>query len=475
MAEDRAVIAAELDGVGGVVSGAKKISGALKAAEGDAKATAKAAEKAGDSAGAVRGLGAEADALRGKLSPQALLGGVFGGFVASGISQVMGLISQATDKAQQFGENTSRTARRAGVDLGALRATVKGNETATLQGADAQGDFVNALAKTTYNGKGAMASLRSVGYAATASGRDLAELVPVVASIQDGLNVKGDVGDELQRLGDLAARLKTIGGPQALEDGIAALRPALQQVNIASAGARANLEAFFGVLSQNRKPGAAQGVVSGAIGMIKGRSTDVERTLGRNVIADNGEVMDPLRVMEDLQAHLRRRYKGNAAAQRRAAIAEFGPDLGTAVYATDFKKVREEGLMSFGGSVVQLDAKTGEIADAQRVAPSSAQEEAEAYKLSREGRRQSREMRAEQFGREVGDTALAVKDAIPSPLGEPTTTAPVLRGPGGQPLTLRIEDQAALAKSIGRETADALRAVPPKVQLPADPNTFRGN
>ena len=37
------------------------------------------------------------------------------------------------------------------------------------------------------------------------------------------------------------------------------------------------------------------------------------------------------------------------------------------------------------------------------------------------------------------------------------------------------EDQAALAKSIGRETADALRAVPPKVALPLDPNAFKGN
>ena len=250
MADDRAVISAELEGAAAVVSGAKKISGALTQAEKDAKATAKAAEKTGDAAGGIRGLGAEVDALRSKISPQSLLGGVIGGFVASGISQVMSMVSSAADKAQSYGETTSRTARRAGLDLGSLRATIKGNEVATLQGADAQQDFIAALQRTTYNGKGAQQSLRSVGYAATASGRDLSELVPVVASIQDGLNIKGDVGDELQRLGDLAQRLKTIGGPRALEDGIAALRPVLQQVNIATAGARANLEAFFGVLDR---------------------------------------------------------------------------------------------------------------------------------------------------------------------------------------------------------------------------------
>lgn len=473
MADDRAVISAELEGTAAVVSGAKKISNALTQAEKDAKATEKAAAKTGDAAGGIRGLGAEVDALRSKISPQSLLGGVIGGFVASGISQVMGMVSAAADKAQSYGETTSRTARRAGLDLGSLRATLKGNEVATLQGADAQNDFINALQRTTYNGKGAQQSLRSVGYAATASGRDLSELVPVVASIQSGLQVKGDVGDELQRLGDLAQRLKTIGGPQALQDGIAALRPALEQVNVATAGARANVEAFFAVLSQSRKPGAAQAVVTGAVGLIKGRAIDVERTLGRQVIGDNGEVEKPLEVLEDLQKHLRARYKGNKAAQRRAAIAEFGSELGTAIYSTDFSKVKEEGLRSFGGSVIQLD-RNGEIQDAQRVAPSTAQEETEAYRLSREGRRQAREVRAGQVERAVGDTALAVKDATPSVLGEPAAP-PTLRSGTGQALTLRIEDQEALAKSIGQHTADALRAQPPRINMTPDPNQFKGN
>ena len=79
MAEDRAVISAEMDGAGKVIADAKKISGALRGAEKDAAATAKAAERAGDSAGGIRGLGAEADALKAKINPQALLGGVLGG------------------------------------------------------------------------------------------------------------------------------------------------------------------------------------------------------------------------------------------------------------------------------------------------------------------------------------------------------------------------------------------------------------
>ena len=471
MAEDRAVISAEMDGAGKVIADAKKISGALRGAEKDAAATAKAAERAGDSAGGIRGLGAEADALKAKINPQALLGGVLGGFVASGIGQVMSLVSAAADKAQSFGETTSRTARRAGLDLGALRSTVKGNETATLQGADAQADFVAALSKTTYNGKGAMQSLRSVGYAATASGRDLSELVPVVASIQDGLQVKGDVGDELQRLGDLAQRLKSIGGPRALEDGIAALRPALQQVNIASAGARANLEAFFGVLSQNRKPGAAQGVVSSAIGLIKGRSTDVERTLKRTVINDNGEVEKPIQVLEDLQKHLRNRYKGNKPAQRRAAIAEFGPELGTAIYGTDFKKVHEQ------GDDRVLDQNLERSFGVRRAEKSVAELETERLTHTPEGRRQLRTLRADATERDLGASALGAREKIYNAADDLVHGKPAAAAPQPPPSSFGMSagDRSALAKEIGRETADALRAVPPKVQLPADPNTFRGN
>ena len=152
-----------------------------------------------------------------------------------------------------------------------------------------------------------------------------------------------------------------------------------------------------------------------------------------------------------------------------AAIAAAG--LTAAACSREDRTDIKDGAVAVGSEVKEA---AGDIADARRVAPSSAQEEAEAYKLSREGRRQGRALRAEQVERNIGDTALSIKEAAPSVLGEPAGGA-VLRSPTGQPLTLRIEDQAALAKSIGKETADALRAVPPKVQLPADPNTFKGN
>ena len=98
-------------------------------------------------------------------------------------------------------------ARRAGVDLGALRSTISKNEVATLQTADAQGDLVKQLSKMTYNGKGAMKSLRSLGFAATATSRSLSEMAPIAASLQD-MGIKGDVGDELNRVAEIAKTLR---------------------------------------------------------------------------------------------------------------------------------------------------------------------------------------------------------------------------------------------------------------------------
>lgn len=458
MAEDRAVISAEVEGASEVIADAKKISNAFKQAEKDGAGVGR-----GATAG-VQGLGSRVDDLASKISPRAILGGVIGGFMATGINQVMGMVSGAADKAQAFGDTTAKTARRAGVDLGSLRATLKGNETATLQGAHAQSDFVAALAKTTYNGKGAMASLRSVGFAATASGRDLAEMIPVVASLQTGLNIKGNVGDELKRIGDLAQRLKTIGGPQALQDGIARLGAALEQVNVATAGARANLVSFFAVLSQNRKPGAAQATMAGAINMIQSRSLDIERTLGRRVLNDANEVVNPIGVLEDLQKHLRKRYPNNPAAQRRAAQAEWPGGVGTMIYATDFSKVHAEGddrvmdqnlERSFGVQRRQEDPNEAEV---QRLTHTP------------EGRRQLRGLRSEATERDVGETALGARERVYNmvddvvrgkPAAAPAAPAPVVNGGG-----LTRADFTDLAKEIGRE----LRAAPPQIVIPPDPN-----
>ena len=237
------------------------------------------------------------------------------------------------------------------------------------------------------------------------------------------------------------------------------------------------------MLSQNRKPGAAQAVVSSAVGLIRGRAIDVERTLGRQVIGDNGEVENPMTVIEDLQKHLRNRYKGNKAAQRRAAIAEFGPELGTAIYSTDFGKVREEGLRSFGGSVVQLNPTTGEIQDAQRIAPTDAERGAEAYKATREGRRETRAAEAQARAEDVGRVPLALRDSYDE--GVSATAAAFHRNSRGaieamapadtqQPAGV-VDLSPKSAAAIGEATAAALRARPPEVKMPLDPNQFKGN
>ena len=486
MSEERAVISASLDGARQVVAEAHKIAGAMKAAEKDAQATAKAADRVGDSASGVRGLGTEVDALRSKVSPQALLGGVIGGFVASGLSQVMSMVSAAADKAQSFGDTTSRTARRAGLDLGALRSTVTKNEIATLQGADAQLDYVNALQKTTYNGKGAQASLRSVGMAALASGRDLQEMVPVTAALQD-IGIKSDVGDQLARLGDLAQRLKTIGGPTALQDTLAALRPALQQVGVEGARAQGELLGFVAVLGQGRKAGQAAQVASGAIGFMKSNAVQIEYSLhqagllkkGQHVLNAQGNVADPLETVKALQALADRKYgKGDSQGKYNAVIGQYGPDLGAAMLERNLvPKAKEAVAPTYGGSVITL-TPGGEYDDVKRVAPTQAELEAEAFKRTREGRRESRDAVVNQVQRSFGETALGFRDAAGEVVSQ-GVESPQLRAPGGGGVvTLNPADRSALAKDIGEATVKAFRDAPQgliQLQPGRDPNAARGN
>ncbi len=489
MADDKAVIRAELDGTAEVQAQARKLQDALRQAEKDAKKTADEVAKGGkDTAQVATGL----DGLAAKLSVRNLLGATLGGAVLGTVGAVMSYLGKAADSAQQFGERTAQGARRAGVDLSALRTTVARNELATLHGADAQLDLVISLQRTTYNGRGAVDSLRSIGMAATASGRDLAELVPVVASLQDGLNVRGDVGDELGRITHLARELKTIGGPVALQDTIASLRPALQQVSIEGARARGEMLGLVAVLAQDRKPGQAGQVASAAIGFVKSNAVQIEYSLhqagllkkGEHVLNAQGNVRDELGTIEALQKLADRKYgKGDSQAKYNAVIAQYGPDLGSAMLQRNLTRdAREAGLMATGqaGQVLTLDpTRPGEY-EARTVQPT--EDEAEVARLQRtpEGRRKLREIRAGQRERKIGETALGVRDAVGEArdaVGEAAVSSPQLTSPGplGRTLALDHSDRSALAKETGRAVADALREAPQTITLPRDPNAPRGN
>lgn len=474
---DRAVIEAELQGTGKVVTDAKKIGSALKDSkkEGEgAKASAAGAK------GEVRGLGQEVDSFRKTLDPRALLGGVIGGGLVAGLSMLVGYLSQASQKAREFGEQSSATARRAGIDVGQLRQSYLQNELATLQSAQAQDALVQEVQKLTYGGKGASESLEGLGKVATASGRSLQEYAPLVASLQDGIGIVGNVSAEVERLIEQARRLNVIGGPDAFLDTIAVLRPALAEVaQGADQGAR-KLMALAAVTSQRMRPDQARSAVGGAEAFIKSRVLDVERVLGRQVLGADGRIQDPVRIMKELRARAVRNNGGSAARTRAGLMHEWGVDGGNMLYHTDFAKVEEEALRQDRAATEQAFQSFLKTPEGQRAA--------------REAREGQRDLKAGGAYQDIKDAAGQAKEqaieALQGNYQSATTMAdqPRQLGPAGDPLAPDLQQlgqgiklefpKDMTAKEIGREVAAALRAQPPQVRLPLpapDPNAPKGN
>lgn len=385
---DRAVIEAELQGAGKVAADAKKVKSALA----DAKKEGEGAKRgAAGASGEVMGLGQRVDALRSSLNPQAILGGVLGGALVQGLSSLAGYLGTASDKAKDFGESTSASARRAGLNVNQYRGTLEANERATLQTAEAQDTLVQEVHKLNYGSRGAMASLEGLGKIATASGRNVQEYAPLVASLQDGLGVVGDVTGEVERLIAEAQRLNVIGGPQAFLDTIAALRPALGDINNAVDESGRKFIAFAAQLQTRLRPEQARTVAAGAESMIKGRLLDVERVLGRQVMGADGKISDPVRILKELRDRAFKMNGGNKAYARAGLIKAFGTDLGQQIYSTDF-------------DAVEKDAR---IKDRASAGPAY-----DKYIAKPEGQRALRDTKERQRDRSRGGTALTFMDEL---------------------------------------------------------------
>ena len=467
MAEDRAVISAELDGAGKVVSEARKVGDALAQAK---KKGEGVKSETKDASSAAQGLGAQVDALKSSFSPTKLLGGAIGGLVLGTIGAAVSYLKEGAAQARDFGDKTANAARRAGTELGTYRDTIGATERETLQSADAQSDLVNEVQRMSYGGATAAASLRGVAAAATATGRDVREFGGVIASLQDGLGIVGNVSGEIDRLMESARRLGTVGGPDALLDTIAALRPAFSQVSTEAAGAAAKLEAFAAVASKKLRPEQARSVVANAISTVQARAYDIQRATGVDPLDEQGNVKDPLATLRTLRDRALRQ-----------------------------NRTRGEAVM---GLSKVLDARTARFVlskdfdtiDAEAQNADKAQTEAglQSFLKTPEGTRRAREVRAEQRQRSAGTSALKVQDelgevkeagigALAQSFAPPSAEAPPPARPadplaydpsrlGGGGGTMKIEFPAQMADQIGAAVAKAQRDNPPILRLPANPN-----
>jgi hypothetical protein len=313
-------------------------------------------------------------------------------------SALQGLsIANAIGDAKALDLATAKLGQSAGVSGARLQASFDLAEKKTLASSMAMTEFSRALGRASYDGKFAVGSISALADEALAVGRDLGDELPLGLAMQRlGVTTEALPG-ELGRVRDMAERLGTVGGPAALRDTLAALSPQLDNVATASDESRAKLEALVAVMGKGLKPGQAQAVASGALSLVQSRALDIERLTGKRVLNDKGEVTDPTAALAEVQRLGRKKFAGNKEAERRAAISEFGPVLGSMIVNTDFG---------------QVDRLASSAKDRGKTAA-----EAEDYRNTPEGRRQAAELAKQQALRGAGSPILGVFDTLTEKLG----------------------------------------------------------
>lgn len=371
MAKEKASVEVSLDGTGAAVSNAKRLDSTLS----------NMGRSAADSTRKAAG---------GLLS---MAGGAL-----KAASALQGLsIANAIGDAKALDLATAKLGQSAGMSGARLQASFDQAEKKTLASSMAMTEFSRALGRASYDGKFAVGSISALADEALAVGRDLGDELPLGLAMQRlGVTTEALPG-ELGRVRDMAERLGTVGGPAALRDTLAALSPQLDNVATASDESRAKLEALIAVMGKGLKPGQAQAVASSALSLVQSRALDIERLTGKRVLNDKGEVTDPTAALAEVQRLGRKKFAGNKEAERRAAISEFGPVLGSMIVNTDFG---------------QVDRLASSAKDRGKTAA-----EAEDYRNTPEGRRQAAELAKQQALRSAGSPILGVFDTLTEKLG----------------------------------------------------------
>lgn len=321
------------------------------------------------------------------------------GLRAAGVLSTISL-GRAVEEAKRFDQVTAHLGLNARTSVAELQTRFKGLEGRVLTSAPVLADFSAQLGRATYNGKGAAAAVEGLGLEALATGRTLQEQLQLGETLHNGLGVVGETITDLDRLRAIADRVDTVGGHLALQDSLVALQPQLEGVVTNSDAARAKLEALVAVLGKGLKPGQATATAGAALSQLRARALDIERATGKQVINDQGELIDPTETLKNLKRRSNQIHGGNQAEQRRALISTYGPELGLAILRTNFDDV---------DSVAQ-ETGTGATAAA-----------AQEYASSAPGRREQVEVAKDRAQRDVGERLLGVQDTLISTLGENTT------------------------------------------------------
>lgn len=396
--------------------------------------------------GTIKGIG-EASNKAGEVSKNALGGafksvaGVLGGLAseAARAVNVLGAINlaAAVEDTKRLDLATAKLGQSAGISGTQLKASFDAIESKTLESSLAMTDFAKSLGRVTYDSKFAVESVSAFGDEALASGRSLADYGQLGVVFQHlGIQSK-DVTQSLGEISDIAQKLGTVGGPNALKDSLAALGGVLPGVSAHTKEAQLRLVALVAELGKGKTAEQQTQIAGQALGFVQGNRRKLEFALGRNVINDQGEVDDPLGVIRDYKKIIDQRFgKGKNAdkIKRNAVLETFGPALGS--------------------SLLRFDAEKAEDAAATAKDNGLAAVEAEKVRNSAPGKRIAAQLEKDQGLRTAGDKLLGVHDSLVNNLGvAPTLLLESgglnLAGKGVSALGTRLAPSIATAAGTG--------------------------
>lgn len=238
-------------------------------------------------------------------------------------------LARAVDSARSFDDTLGRIVASKGVQLADLNTKLTATSKAILVGEPAIAAEARAISGLTGDFRGAMEAMQGLGEEAIATGRSADDMAPLGVVLKNVLGVAGDTREELGKIRSQADALGNIGGAATFERQIEALGGVLEGFSAKTDSARNRLTAFAGVLAHGLTPNVAGKVQQQTLGALEGSALEINRTLGRDILDENGNVGDPSKVIRDLAASMQRRgltgqralrgwrrYLGNQAGSR---------------------------------------------------------------------------------------------------------------------------------------------------------------
>ena len=304
-------------------------------------------------------------------------------------------LDEAVESAERYNESIARIATSWGAKSGEIKTKLTEVSKGILVGEPQIASEAAALANLTGSFNDALGEMEGLGEEAIATGRTSAEMKPLGEVLHNVLGVAGDTREALGKIRAQAEELGTVGGPAALEQQIESMGVVLDHFSAQTEESRNRLTALMAVLGKGLAPGAANRVQSQVLNTLEGSALDISRTLGHDILDEEGKVKDPAQVIGDLQRSMQRR--GLSGHRQLLAWRRYlGAQAGSRVYS---------GLKSG-----ELGPET--IAKLAGLAPSETGHEAAAdFRKDDEGQRVANEFQHERASREAVQPIVDVRGA----------------------------------------------------------------